>query len=129
MSTTLLAVMSGIETKGTNFLRMFFPFLDGVNDWEGTEAADWTFENLFGNLTNSLKSIGGALMSVLGVIMIIVGAVKIAKGLISHGKDQTNWVVVALLLIVGAAFLFGGITLIVRLGRTGYNSIDQMGTT
>lgn len=68
----------------------------------------WSVSNVLKNIANKLRVWGSGLMIVIGIVMIIVGIWKIASGLISHGKQQVNWVVNILLIIVGALFCAGG---------------------
>ena len=67
----------------------------------------WNANTFLNNVAKTLTSWGGVIMVIVGIIMIIVGIWKIASGLMSHGKQQVNWVINILLIVIGALFCFG----------------------
>ena len=88
----------------------------------------WSITNLFMNAGATMKTVGSALLVLLGIIMIIVAGVKIAKGLMGNSQQQqTNWLMIAALLIVGGMFAVGGFTLISQIAAGGQDTVQSLG--
>ena len=89
--------------------------------------ASWDLGGFLENATTNVQSILGLVISLIGVIMIGVGVFKIAKALISHGKEQTSWVVNIALLIVGGALMIGGWSFVSDIAKGGKDTIMDLG--
>lgn len=111
MFSVLLSRMAGIPLDD--------PILD-------PNPTTWDITTLLSNLTETLKNWGGMVIIMLGVVMIIVAVWKAATGLISHGKTQTNWFVVAALLIFGGALAVGGWNWVYGLSKGGQTTLNNL---
>ena len=78
------------------------------------------------NATSTLGNWGGILITLIGVILIIWGGVQIAKGFMAHGKGNTNWLVVILMIVVGGAFVAGGMSTLNLIGEMGQSSVEDL---
>lgn len=87
----------------------------------------WSLETLLLNSKNYAVIIGGGIITLIGVILIIVAGVQIATGLMSHGKKQTNWVIVIVMLIVGGIFTWGGFTKLAEIASGANKTLDELG--
>ncbi len=59
-------------------------------------------------LNDSLGAWGGLLLTFMGIMMVVISVVRVARGLMSYGREQTNWVLIMTLMMVGGALAFGG---------------------
>lgn len=91
-------------------------------------ASGWSIGNLLRNATTTAQGWGGLFIVFLGVVAIIVAVVLAVKGLISHGKSQTNWLIVIALFIVGGACFAGGWGLVSTIASGGKDTIMELGT-
>lgn len=91
-------------------------------------AVDWSIGTFLTNATSTLKGWGGLFIVLLGVVMIVVAGVLIAKGLMSHGKTQTNWLIVILLFLIGGAFMVGGFSFLSDIAGGAKKSIEDIGS-
>lgn len=87
----------------------------------------WDIGTFLNNTKSTIQSWGGSLIVLIGVIMVIVSVYKIASGLISHGKQQTNWAVAIILLIVGGAFIAGGWSFVSSVAAGGEKTLNDLG--
>lgn len=87
----------------------------------------WDIGSFLNNTKSTLQSWGSSLIILIGVVMVIVSVYKIASGLISHGKQQTNWAIAIILLIVGGAFMVGGWTFVNTVAQGGGTTINDLG--
>lgn len=88
----------------------------------------WDLTTFLRNAATTITTWGGLIVVLIGLIMVIVGVYQIAKGFISHGKQQTNWVVAILLLLIGGALCFGGgWNLVKKVSEGGASTIEQLG--
>lgn len=92
-----------------------------------TSTLAWDLGTALENAVTTLQKWGKWIVILIGVVMILIGAYQIAKGFISHGKQQTNWVVAILLLIVGGAFMVGGFTWLAGIAQGGKKTIEDLG--
>lgn len=90
-------------------------------------TANWDIGNFLQNAQDAVKKWGGYVVVLFGLIMILVAAIQIGKGLMSHGKAQTNWMIVIVLLIVGGAFSVGGWNLVSGIAEGGKKTIEDLG--
>lgn len=89
--------------------------------------AAWDLGTFLQNAKKTIETWGGYFIMLLGVIMVIVAVYQTAKGLISPQKAQTNWLIVAALLILGGALTAGGYTWISGIASGGKKTIDDLG--
>lgn len=99
----------------------------GVGESMGS-GGNFSIDGVLSKLKTNLVNWGGAIIVIAGIIMIIVGVVQLARGLMSKGRSQTNWLMVALLIIVGAALAAGGFAWIANIGKGLSGDIDALGT-
>ena len=93
---------------------------------EPSGGGGWEVNNVLNNVRELLITVGQGLMMIIGVVMIIVGIFKIASGLMSHGKQQVNWVINILLILVGALFCAGSVFFTMFTNNDGNNSVGGM---
>lgn len=89
---------------------------------------NWNLMQLLTNSKTYAVAIGGGIITLIGVILMIVAGVQIATGLMSHGKKQTNWVIVIVMLIVGGVFTWGGFTQLAKIASGAQKTIEDLGT-
>jgi uncharacterized membrane protein len=82
--------------------------------------------NIINNAQGQVQTVGGAILSILGAVALIVAGYKIVTGLISHGKKETNWFVVIILIIVGGALLASGFGLMQSISNFGEEAINEL---
>lgn len=88
----------------------------------------WTISGFLGALQRSAMNYVKIIILIVGIVMVGVGIYQVAKNLISHGKGQTNWVITALLIIVGGTLMLGsGWDVIKNVSKGGSNTLDDMG--
>lgn len=92
-----------------------------------TVTMDWDVGTFLRNATSTVKSWGGLVVILIGVVMVIAAVLKAAHGLMSHGKVQTNWAIVILLLILGGAFMVGGFTFVSNIASGGKKTLEELG--
>jgi len=93
---------------------------------EDEPSGGWEVNNVLNNVRELLITVGQGLMMIIGVVMIIVGIFKIASGLMSHGKQQVNWVINILLILVGALFCAGSVFFTMFTNSNGNDSVGGM---
>lgn len=93
----------------------------------------WDLTSFLTNFGNALEKWGGIIVFIIGVAMVIASVYFIMKGLLSHGRGQTSWVTTILLLLIGGAFMAGGITagggwsLLTNIANGSKQTIEDMG--
>lgn len=93
-----------------------------------TMASSWSFRNFLSNSATTLKEWANLGFTVIGIICLIVGIVMLVKGLMTHGRGQTNWiVVVGLILLGGALTVTGAYTWVQGIAQGGKETIDDLG--
>jgi uncharacterized membrane protein len=80
----------------------------------------WDLGTFFSNLTSKAKEWGGYLLVLLGVVLLIAGIVQIVKAFMSHGRGQTNW------LMVGGMILVGGFLCATGGGLAAFNNVQKL---
>lgn len=110
---------------------IFYPVLSILaNGTTGsTGDSSWSVTNFLNNATSQIQEWLGALIVLIGFVMVGFGVYQIAKGLISHGKQQTNWVIAILLLIMGGALVAGGFSLVMTIAEGGKQTIEDLGNS
>ena len=78
------------------------------------------------NAKNQVTTVGGSILMLLGAVAVIVAGYKIVTGLMSHGKKETNWFVIIILIIVGGALLVGGFTVMEGISSFGKDAIEEL---
>lgn len=89
--------------------------------------AAWDLGTFLQNAKTTIEKWGGYFIMLLGVIMVVVAVYQAAKGLINPQKAQTNWLIVASLLILGGALTVGGYTWVSGIASGGKTTIDDLG--
>ena len=93
-----------------------------------TTTTDWTIGGFLSALQASAANYVKIIILIIGLVMVGVGIYQVAKNLISHGKGQTNWVVTALLIIVGGTLMLNsGWTVIGNIAKGGSQTLNDMG--
>ena len=91
-------------------------------------SANWTISGFLSALQASAANYVKIIILIIGLVMVGVGIYQVAKNLISHGKGQTNWVVTALLIIVGGTLMLNsGWTVIGNIAKGGSQTLNDMG--
>lgn len=70
--------------------------------------ASFDLGTFFQNLTTLGKVWGGYFVMFLGVVLCLVGVYQIVRGFIQHGRGQTNWLMVFVMILVGGFFFNSG---------------------
>ncbi len=92
----------------------------------------WDLGKFFSNLTAKAKEWGGYFLVFLGVILLIVGVIQIVKAFMSHGRGQTNWLMVGGMILVGGFLCTAGVgagafTKVEKLANVGAGTLDALG--
>ena len=91
-------------------------------------TTDWTISGFLSALQASVANYVKIIILIIGLVMVGVGIYQVAKNLISHGKGQTNWVVTALLIIVGGTLMLNsGWDVIGNIAGGASTTLDNMG--
>ena len=80
----------------------------------------------FQNLATLGKEWGSYFIMFLGVIMLIWAAVLIFKAFAQHGRGQSNWLMIFLMLIVGGWMMVQGFTGIARFADMGAATLERL---
>lgn len=95
----------------------------------GLPAADWDLLSFFTNAESYGRLIGAGLVTLLGLIILIVAAVFIAKKFLGNGqRDDKSWLIIVVMLLVGGAFLVGGLGFITNIASGGQKTFEDLGT-
>lgn len=81
---------------------------------------------LFSNTSNVVTEAGGGFIAMLGVVLIIVGAVFLGSNLLAKGQPKTPWVIVALMVVVGGVFAFGGVSIFMSAGQASNETVKDI---
>ena len=91
-------------------------------------GTNWTISGFLSALQKSALNYVKIIILIVGIVMVGVGIYQVAKNLISHGKGQTNWVITALLIIVGGTLMLGtGWGVIKNIANGSSETLDGMG--
>lgn len=87
----------------------------------------WDVGTFLENAGSTLKDWGGGVVLIIGVVMVIVGVVKLFWGLANHGKTQSNYLIIFLLIVIGGAFISGGWSFVEKIAKGGKQTIEDLG--
>lgn len=83
--------------------------------------------NFFQNAGNLLKEWANYIFIIFGVILLIVGVYKIWKNLTQHGKQQADWLVSILCLLIGGLLVGSGAwNTVVGYANLGKNTLEDI---
>ena len=88
--------------------------------------ADFSITSLLENSTEMGKAIGGGIITLIGLVAVVFGVVKGIMKLFSE-KEQMSWVKIIASILIGGAFMAGGITLAMSLAEGGKTTIEELG--
>lgn len=92
-------------------------------------VADWDLLSFITNAKDYGQLIGGAIVTLIGLIILIVAVVFIAKKFLGNGqRDDKSWLIIVVMLLVGGAFITGGITFIMNISSGGQKTVEDLGT-
>lgn len=89
--------------------------------------AAWDLGSFFGNAANYAKTVGGGFLTLMGVIALIMGGYRLVNKLMNPQKEQTGWVMIGALILVGGALMVGGINIIITIGSGGQQTVNDLG--
>jgi len=81
---------------------------------------------MFNSAQVTLEKWGGALLTVIGVVLLIWMGILIAMKFFKKGQDQTSVVLIVIGLLVGGAFVAGGMGVITNLSDVGQSTINTL---
>ena len=90
-------------------------------------AAQWDLVTFFESARAYAKLVGGGALSLMGVVAIIWGGILSVKKLMANQQDQTSWLKIAGLIMVGGALMVGGFSLIAGIAEGGKTTIEDLG--
>ena len=83
--------------------------------------------NFFQNAGNLLKEWANYIFIIFGVILLIVGVYKIWKNFTQHGKQQADWLVSILCLLIGGLLVGSGAwNTVVGYANLGKNTLEDI---
>lgn len=105
----------------------FYERTAGTHLGSHLSSAGWDLATFLTSAKTYLTTIGGGAISLAGLAGLIWGGILLFKKLMSGQQDQTAWSKIILLIILGGAFLTGGIVLLTKIGSGGQTTITQLG--
>ena len=90
--------------------------------------AQWDLVSFFENAKNYAAIAGGGLIALIGTVGVVWGAVLLVKKLMAGQQDQTNWMKIIALILIGGAMMVGGFVLISNIAAGGRTTIEDLGT-
>lgn len=91
-------------------------------------VADWDLKSFLVNATINIKFLGGLFIALLGTAAVVWGIYKFFNKLFGgQSAQQTSWVTVALLIIIGGAAMTGGGSLAFGIAEGGKKTIEDLG--
>lgn len=105
----------------------------GGTGWGGadefTSGESWDLQSFLENSTDYLMIVGGALLALVGGAAVIWGFVNVMRKLFGgQSGQQIQWFTTILLIIVGGAFLVGGITVALNFASGAGDTVTGFGT-
>ena len=91
---------------------------------EGTTTFD--LGTFFSNCKLAIEKWGGSFIGMVGAFMLLVAAILIAKAFLEHGRGQTNWMMLIIMVCIGGAFFVGGFDLMKNLASIGQGTIEVL---
>lgn len=92
-------------------------------------TAAWDVVSFLTNAASYAKTAGGALLILMGVFSLIWGGVQLVIKLIggAQSQNQTSWIKIILMIIIGGAIAVGGFAMVFTIGSGGKKTIDDLG--
>ncbi|MDE3723965.1 hypothetical protein PWG71_21455 [Nocardiopsis sp. N85] len=90
-------------------------------------AAGWDLVSFFENARNYVGTAGGGLLALMGTVGVVWGGVLLIKKLMASQQDQTSWIKILGLVLVGGALMVGGFSLISNIAAGGRTTIEDLG--
>lgn len=87
----------------------------------------WDVLSFLKNAFKYGEGIGGGVLTLLGLIAVVVGGVKLLFKLMAGQQNQTSWISIVLMIIIGGALMVGGITLMKTVASGGKTTILDLG--
>lgn len=88
----------------------------------------WDLESFFTNATEYMQTIGGVFLALIGISGLVWGGFLIIRKLIGgQAAQQDSWFKMIALILVGGAFLFSGIALLLNFAAGANDTIEQFG--
>ena len=88
--------------------------------------AAWDLKNFFTNASKYTEEVGGGLLILLGTAGVVWGGVLLIKKLMAQ-QDQTSWLKIIGLIIIGGALMASGFGLISQIAKGGETTIKDLG--
>lgn len=108
--------MSLITTSNTALASLSAPF------------ANWELNRFLENARDYAVIAGGSLLMLMGTIGVVWGGVLLIKKLMAGQQDQTSWMKIILLILLGGALMVGGFSLIRNIAAGGRDTIENLGS-
>lgn len=90
-------------------------------------SASWDLLSFLENATEYVSGAGGALLALMGTAGVVWGGVLLIKKLMASQQDQTSWVKILGLILIGGALMVGGFSLISQIASGGQTTIEDLG--
>jgi hypothetical protein len=92
-------------------------------------TAAWDLVSFLTNATSYVKTGGGALLILMGIAALVWGGVQLVIKLMggAQSQNQTSWIKIILMIIIGGAIAVGGFSLVFTIGSGGKKTIDDLG--
>ncbi len=86
----------------------------------------WSIGKFLSEFQKNSSSWVNTVVMIIGLAMLGFAAYKIARGVISK-KGDTNWVMVIIMIVLGAYMFANGTSSLTTLGNTGKDAVVKMG--
>ncbi|MFK0244588.1 hypothetical protein ACIQUM_07805 [Amycolatopsis azurea] len=96
----------------------------------GLPTAAWDLTSFLENAKSQFQTWGGLALMLLGAVGLVWGGVLLLRKLMANPQtagQQTSWVTIFLLIIVGGALAGGGWELVSTVGSGGQKTIEELG--
>ncbi|MEU3016588.1 hypothetical protein ABZ635_04225 [Nocardiopsis sp. NPDC007018] len=90
-------------------------------------SASWDLLSFLQSATSYVQGAGGALLVLMGTAGVVWGGVLLIKKLMASQQDQTSWVKIIALILIGGALMVGGFNLISSIAAGGKTTIEDLG--
>lgn len=90
-------------------------------------AAGWDLVSFFDNARTYVGTAGGGLLTLMGTVGVVWGGVLLIKKLMASQQDQTSWIKIIGLILIGGALMVGGFSLISNIAAGGRTTIEDLG--
>jgi hypothetical protein len=90
-------------------------------------AAGWDLVSFLENANEYAGVAGGALLSLFGTIGVVWGGVLAIKKLMATHHDQTSWIKIVALILIGGALMVSGFSLLANIAAGGRTTIEDLG--